>query len=80
VQDPTEAVVLRLIELLVEERKSRAISQRSLAALAGISRTGLRSIESLNYMPTLASLLRICDALGVDPVVQLAKARSAQHK
>ena len=34
--------------------------------MAGISRTGLRHIESLETNPTLYSLLRIAKALDVD--------------
>jgi transcriptional regulator with XRE-family HTH domain len=44
----------------------RGFSQQRLAEMAGISRTGLRHIESPETNPTLYSLLKVTKALGID--------------
>jgi transcriptional regulator with XRE-family HTH domain len=48
-------------------RIEQGLSQKRLAELAGLSRTGLRHIESLETSPTLYSLLRVAKALGDRP-------------
>lgn len=45
---------------------AQGISQQRLAEMAGISRTGLRHIESLETSPTLYGLLKLARALGLD--------------
>lgn len=50
---------------LRDTRIEKGISQQRLAEMAGISRTGLRHIESLEKNPTLYSLLKISKALDV---------------
>lgn len=47
-------------------RTEQEISQQRLAEMAGISRTGLRHIESLETNPTLWSILKVTKALGID--------------
>jgi transcriptional regulator with XRE-family HTH domain len=47
-------------------RIEQGLSQKRLAELAGLSRTGLRHIESLETSPTLYSLLRVAKALDID--------------
>lgn len=44
----------------------QGLSPARLADLTGMSRTGLRHIESLETSPTLYCLLRIAKALGLD--------------
>ncbi|MEM9398724.1 MAG: helix-turn-helix transcriptional regulator [Verrucomicrobiota bacterium] len=46
------------------KRKRQEISQQRLSELAGISRTGLRHLESLEINPTLYTLLKVANALG----------------
>ncbi|GEM_PF-1523513 len=58
--------VTRLISLLVNERRAQGLSQETLAERAGLSRTGIRHIESGLFKPTLYSLLKVSEALGVD--------------
>ena len=64
--DPVKTIVKKVCKTLTEERKRQNISQQRLSEMAGISRTGLRHIESLETNPTLYSLLRIAKALDVD--------------
>ena len=64
--DPNAAIVLRLIALLREERRAQKISQETLAKMTGLSRTGVRHIESGKFKPTLYSLLKMSEALGLD--------------
>ena len=64
--DPVKALVESICVTLREIREKRGLSQVRLAEIAGISRTGLRHIENLEASPTLASLLRISEALEVD--------------
>lgn len=63
--DSAKKVVIQLCKELTEERKRQGISQQRLSELAGISRTGLRHIESLETNPTLYSLLKLAAALGL---------------
>ncbi len=64
--DPYTETVNRVIRALRDERRKQGISQEKLAAKAGLSRTGVRHVESEQYRPTLNSLLRIAGALGMN--------------
>lgn len=64
--DPHATTVTRLISLLTERRRAKGISQEKLAKMAGMSRTGIRHIESGVFQPTLYSLLKISAALRVN--------------
>ena len=64
--DPHATVVLRVIARLQQERLAQGISQEKLANMAGLSRTGIRHIESGLFKPTLYSLLKIAEALRLD--------------
>ena len=46
-------------------REEQNISQQRLSEIAGISRSGLRHMESLETSPTLFSLLKVAKALNV---------------
>ena len=65
-RDEEKEIVRRVCEKLVEVRKEKGISQQGLSELAGISRTGLRHVESLETSPTLYSLLKLSKALQID--------------
>ncbi len=60
-QEIVDAVISRLVEVRVKKR----ISQNRLAELTGLSRSGIRHLESGETNPTLYSLLRISRALNV---------------
>lgn len=48
------------------ERQKRGISQEELALSAGLSRNAIWKIESGKVSPTIASLEKIAEALGMD--------------
>ncbi len=64
--DRERTIVENVCRALRDERTREGISQQKLAELAGISRTGLRHIESFQTNATLFSLLRLAKALKVD--------------
>jgi len=64
--DKDRKTVENVCRALRDERVRMGISQQQLAELAGISRTGLRHIESLQTNATLYSLLRLTKALKVN--------------
>ena len=54
-------------------RQAKGLSQAALGALAGTSQQAIAGIESGGVMPTIDSLDRIGQALGVDLLVQFAQ-------
>ena len=60
-EELTATVVAKLRDLRVE----RGISQNHLSQLAGISRTGLRHIESGSVSPSLVNVLRLAKAMDL---------------
>ena len=73
--DPHATTILRIIALLREERRAQGLSQETLAKMSGLSRTGIRHIESGKFKPTLYSLLKVSEALGLDLVRLIQKAQ-----
>ncbi len=57
---------LRVAKLVKEIRKARHLSQRQLASRMQVPRTYISKIENGKAMPTLTSLERLADALGVE--------------
>lgn len=64
--DQERLIVCRVCEKLRDLRIEQGISQQRLSELAGLSRTGVRHIESLETNPTLHSLLKVSKALKTD--------------
>ena len=63
-------------EVIFEMRKNKGISQEVLSGLAGIGRTHLSAIERGERKPTLETLYRIAEALGVkmsDIIIEIEK-------
>lgn len=54
-----------MADYIVRRRKTLKISQRELAELSGISLHSLSNLESGKGNPTLESLLKVADTLGV---------------
>ena len=54
-----------IADYIVRRRKTLKISQRELAELSGISLHSLSNLESGKGNPTLESLLKVADTLGV---------------
>ncbi len=46
-------------------RKSKKLSQKELAELAGVSFSAIRAYENERYTPKIEAILSICDALDV---------------
>jgi len=64
--DKERKTVETICKALRAARLEQGLSQKRLAEITGMSRTGLRHIESLETSPTLYSLLKIAKALGLD--------------
>ena len=62
----------RLAQRLRSERLARQLSQEQLAALAGVHRTYVGSIERAERNVSIDSVERLADALGVDISVLLS--------
>ena len=67
-QSPEELqqIISRLAGILYQERLSQNLSQNEVATRAGLSRTMVMRVEKLERVPTIDTLLRICQALGID--------------
>ena len=70
-------VVGRVIQRLREEKKQ---SQELVSGFAGIGRTHLSAIERGERKPTLETLFRIADALGIKPSTIVAAIEAELEK
>jgi len=59
-------VSLRVVQLLRQERQRRGMSLNELAARSSLSRSMVSYVERGLRNPTLDTVLRIANALGVD--------------
>ena len=64
-KDNEKAIVKRLCQRLHDERLKQGLSQQRVSEVSGLSRTGVRHIESLETNPTLYSLLKLAKALDL---------------
>ncbi|HRI11508.1 MAG TPA: helix-turn-helix transcriptional regulator [Verrucomicrobiota bacterium] len=55
-----------MVRLLAAERQRQGVSMNSLAAKSGLSQSFISMFESQPANPTLDTLLRISEALGLD--------------
>ncbi len=63
-------------EVIFDMRKNKGVSQEVLSGLAGIGRTHLSAIERGERKPTLETLYRISEALGIkmsDIIIEIEK-------
>lgn len=65
VTNTRECIHAAVIRLLREERLRQDISMYQLAPKAGLSQSALRLIELGKRKPTLDTLLRVAEALGI---------------
>jgi DNA-binding XRE family transcriptional regulator len=65
-QDAAKLISDAVIQRLVGYRIKKRISQTRLAKLTGLSRTGIRHLESGNIHPTLYTLSKVSMALKVN--------------
>jgi transcriptional regulator with XRE-family HTH domain len=62
-----EAQIEQVIAKIKEEREKARISQMDLSFMAGLSQNLINYIESGKRTPNLYTILKICDALQIDP-------------
>ena len=70
---PELALQRRLGRGVREQREHRGLTQQELAALAGYHRTFISGVELGNRNVTLQTVVRLANALGVDPVALLSE-------
>lgn len=66
-------------KLIVEARERRDMTQETLASLAGVSRQGLSLIENGWRDPSVRTLLRITNALGLTVEARMRVGRKVQR-
>ena len=59
-------MTLLIINQIKERRKVLAISQETLAEISGVGLRTLKQFESGKGNPTLETLQKLCDALGLE--------------
>lgn len=65
--------VLEIGEAIKERRKHLKITQANLAEISGISERTLRDIEKGLANPELASLIQLCEVLGLELTLGVIK-------
>ncbi len=69
-----------VISRLRKEREKARLSQFELAMKAGVSQTMINYIENGERTPTLTTLLKICNALEINPSIIFEKESSERLK
>jgi transcriptional regulator with XRE-family HTH domain len=64
-----ETQVKQIAQRLKEEREKARISQMDLSFLAGLSQNQVFCIETGKRIPNLYTILKLCNALGINPSV-----------
>lgn len=62
---------MHLAAIIKERRESLRVTQETLAELSGVGLRTLKQFESGKGNPTLQTLLKLADVLGLDLVLQL---------
>ena len=75
-----QSVSSNVARLLRQERERQGISMTSLAEKAGLSQQMVSYVERELRNPTLDTLLRITDALGVELSTLIKRAETAHRK
>ena len=75
-----EATIANVVRLLKEEREQRGLSMNVVAQRSGLSHSIVSLIERDLRNPTLDTLLRMTDAIGVDLGEILTRARKEVFK
>ena len=65
-----------LIEQIKERREVLRLTQEALAVLAGVGLRTLKEMESGKGNPTLATIHKLSDVLGLEVVLQVRKMNS----
>ncbi|MBI1176399.1 helix-turn-helix domain-containing protein [bacterium] len=77
-----EAIISNVVRLLREEREKRGFSMNGVAQRAGLSHSIVSLVERDLRNPTLDTLLRIAEAIGVDlgeVIIRAGRAASRQR-
>jgi transcriptional regulator with XRE-family HTH domain len=74
------AVCAAVAEILQNERAERGLTLAAVAAKAGLSYQMVRFVEKQDRNPTLDTLLRICNAMGIELVDVLKRANKMAKK
>jgi transcriptional regulator with XRE-family HTH domain len=74
------AICAAVAHILQEERNKRGLSLTAVATGAGLSRQMISFVEQETRNPTLDTVLRICDAIGVDFETVLKRAKRQARK
>lgn len=69
-------MTLLLIEQIKKRRKVLAITQETLAEISGVGLRTLKQFESGNVNPTLETLQKLCDALGLEIKLEVKSIKS----
>jgi transcriptional regulator with XRE-family HTH domain len=72
-----EIAIARLMDLIHEERLRQKLSLNEVATRAGLSHTMVMRVEKRERLPTIDTLLRITDAMGIELSPLIAKAVKA---
>lgn len=62
-----------LIELIKERRQAMKVTQEILAEVSGVGLRTLKQFESGKGNPTLATLVKLSDVLGLEITLQVKK-------
>ena len=72
--------VASIIERMKAIRESKGLSQLELSLSSGVSQTAISQMETGKKSPTLATFLKLCDALDVSPDSILALSLNDDEK
>ena len=75
-----EATCSNVVRILADERKKQKMAMRDLADSAEVSQAMISLVENGLRNPTLETLLRIADALGIELSDVIARAKSSALK
>lgn len=73
------SVVTIFAQILSDIRKEKGLSQETLAEKAGLDRTYISMLERGKRQPTLETLFKLSEALGISPVSFIDKI-NRQHE
>ncbi len=68
--------LIKLIEQIKERRKVLDVTQETLSEISGVGLRTLKQFESGKGNPTLQTLQKLCDALGLEIQLQIKKVDS----
>ena len=69
-------MTLLIVDQIKERRKVLAISQETLAEISGVGLRTLKQFESGKGNPTLDTLQKLCDALGLEIKLEIKTSES----